>query len=322
MQVNTRSSYAARVADMASLQSAIATAAAQISSGKRLSAPSDDPVAAARATQLTRALAANAADRGAIDRATGRLASTDTALDGIGVLMQRAKELALQGANGTLSAGDRTTIANEIGHLGDQLLGLANARDSDGLALFAGARSGSDAYATDVDGTVRWAGAGTSPTLVLATGRVATGLDGPAVFAGLDGGMTTAVPGAPPLPAIPAAPIVTDAFAVLKGLRNALGEADPAARAAATANALTGLDAAIGRTADSRAAVGGGLARLASEVGRLDAQTLALRTDLSATEDTDATQAIAELQRLTTVLQATQLSFVKINSLSLWAELR
>ena len=321
MQVNTAASYAARVAGMTALQSQIAAVSAQISSGKRLAAPSDDPVAAARATQLTRALAVAATDRTAIDRATTRLASADVALDGVGTLLQRAKELALQGANGTLSASDRATLAGEVGQLGDQLLGLANARDADGQALFGGTR-GTAAYAPGPGGTVMWQGAGTAPMLVLATGRVATGIDGPAVFAGLDGGMTTAVPANPPAPTIPATPIVTDTFAVLKGLQAALVDPVASSRAAATANALTGLDSAIGRTADGRARVGGNLARLATESARLDAATLADRTDLSATADTDATSAIAELQRLTTVLQATQLSFVKVNGLSLWAELR
>ena len=88
------------------------------------------------------------------------------------------------------------------------------------------------------------------------------------------------------------------------------------------ANALTGIDSGIGRAADSRATIGAKLARLGSETTRFDTVDLALHDDLSTTQDTDMTTAIAQLQRLTTVLQATQLSFVKIGSLSLWSELR
>ncbi len=313
MQVNTRATHAATVTQMTVLQTDIARLQTEISTNRRIALPSDDPVGSARATQLTRLLALHAVDKANIDRATTRLTAADTALDGVGTVLQRAKELALNGATGTLNASDRATIAGEVQQLGEQLLGLANARDSDGASLFAGARTGSAAYAVDAVGAIAWQGAGSAARIVLDSGSVATGLDGPAVFAGIDGGIAP-----PPV----SAPIVTDVFAVLKGLQTALAEPDPAVRRAAMANALTGIDSGIGRAADSRAAIGAKLARLGSETTRLDTVDLALHDDLSTTQDTDMTTAIAQLQRLTTVLQATQLSFVKISSLSLWTELR
>ena len=75
------------------------------------------------------------------------------------------------------------------------------------------------------------------------------------------------------------------------GLRTALVEPDATVRAHGMANALTGLDAAIGRTADSRALVGTRLARLGTESTRLDAGKLALQTDLSKTDSLDAASA-------------------------------
>lgn len=321
MQVNTYASNAAAIDRMSGLRADIAGLQAQISTGNRITTADVDPVGAAHAAQLGRALAVNAADQTGIDRATSRLNSADSALGGVSTLLESAKELALQGATATLGPADRATLAAAVGQLAEQLLGYANIRDSDGNAIFAGARTGT-AYAADASGAVVWQGAGAAPRLTLESGSIATGLDGPAVFAGLDGGTTMRAPAVPPAVTPPGVPIVTDVFAVLNGLRSALVEPDATVRAHGMANALTGLDAAIGRTADSHALVGTRLARLDTEGKRLDAGKLALQTDLSKTDSLDTASAIAQLQQQMTVLQAAQLSFVKIGALSLWDMLR
>ena len=85
---------------------------------------------------------------------------------------------------------------------------------------------------------------------------------------------------------------------------------------------LTGLDSATGRVADTRAGVGARLARLDAETAQLNKAGLQLATDLEGVEGVDMAAAIARLQRLTTVLAATQASFVQVNALSLWERLR
>ena len=313
MQVNTRATHEAASRRLSALQADIDALQANIGVGKRILAPDDDPVGSARVAQLQRTLAVHAADRIGIDRASSRLSAADVALDGAGNVLQRVKEIALLGANATLGSSDRATLANEVAQLGAQLLGYANSRDSGGAALFAGARISSTAYAPDAAGKLVWQGAGTAHTLTLDTGSIATGLDGPAVFEGLPGGTT-------PPPA--STPIVTDVFAMLTELQAALAEPDAKLRAHGVENAQSGLDAAISRTADSRAAIGTRLARLDAEDLRLDAVGVALETDLSKTESLDMSGAITRLQRMVTVLQAAQLSFARTTSLSLWDVLR
>ena len=215
MQINTRAAYLATTARMAALRGDVDRASAEIASGKRLTSADVDPVAAARATGLHRVTDSNAAAARAIDRAASRLSATDTVLDGVGTLLGRATELALAGNSATLNAADRGTLAAEAAALGEQLLGYANRRDSDGGALFAGARRGSDAYGPDAGGAVVWQGAGAAPVLVLGGGSaVATGVEGPAAFAGLADG--TATP--------------ADAFALLARLQAALTQPDPELR--------------------------------------------------------------------------------------------
>lgn len=307
MQVSTRVAHDAAVARMGDLKAQVDALQTSISTGQRIATANADPVGAARLATIDRALAAIASEKTGVDRASSRLNATDAALSGAGTVFQRAKEIALQANTATLNAADRATLAAEVAQLAEQLGGYANIRDSDGASLFAGARTGSAAYAPDATGAMVWQGAGSAAVLALDDGAIPTGVDGPRIFAGL--------PGAPDATG---AATGTDAFAMLTGLGKALGEPDTAKRAAALVAAQTGLDAAISRTADTRATVGTRLARLDTETARLDATTTALTTDQTNTGSLDMTTAIARLQRLTTVLQATQLSFVKVSGLSLW----
>lgn len=305
MQVNTRATHDAIVARMTSVSAQLDQVNTSIATGKRIQSPDDDPVGAARLATIDRALVVNAAQQRGIDRAASRLGAVDAALDGVSTLLQRFKEITLQGATATLNADDRATLAAEVAQVSDQLRGLANTRDGEGGAVFAGTRTGGDAYAADAQGAMRWQGAGTAAVLALDDGTIATSIDGPAVFDGIGGG-----------------PMPTTAFAMLADLAAALGETDPDLRATAMATAQSRADAAISRVADTRAAVGTRLARLDTESTRLDAATLRLERDKASTGAVDMASAIARLQRLSTVLQAAQLGFAKVSTLSLWDTLR
>ena len=68
--------------------------------------------------------------------------------------------------------------------------------------------------------------------------------------------------------------------------------------------------------------VGARAARLDAETDRLDKAQLALKSDLSKLEDTDMTEAIARLDRLSVVLKAAQASFTRVSRLSLWDDMR
>ena len=311
MQVNTRAAHDAATARMTGLRAQIDALQAAIATGQRIATPDADPVGSARLLAIDRALSANAAQKNGIDRAASHLTATDAALAGVGAVVQRAKEIALLGNNAALNMADRATLAAEVGQLAEQLTGYANTRDSDGASLFGGARTGVAAYAVDATGATAWQGAWSAGVLALDDGALPTGIAGPAAFAGLPGP-----------PDATGAPTSTDAFAMLGMLAVALAGADPVARAAGLAAAQSGLDAAVSRNADTRATVGTRLARLDTETARLDAAATRLTTDQTDTGSLDMAAAIARLQRLTTVLQAAQLSFVKVSGLSLWDYVR
>jgi flagellar hook-associated protein 3 FlgL len=82
----------------------------------------------------------------------------ETSLTNGSDILVRMKELALQGANATLSAKDREIIAVEVQGLRDELLSIANSRDVNGNSIFAGGNTEADAFQTQADGSVVYQG--------------------------------------------------------------------------------------------------------------------------------------------------------------------
>jgi flagellar hook-associated protein 3 FlgL len=98
----------------------------QVSTGKRIGSPSDDPVGIAIALGLRRDQGATAAWRRNIDDSLTWLNTTDRALDQALDVVQRAHELAVQGGNGTLSSNARALIAAEVDSLRSQFVEIGN----------------------------------------------------------------------------------------------------------------------------------------------------------------------------------------------------
>lgn len=109
----------------------------QISSQKRISRPSDDPVGAALAMRLRRQLAAMDQYKSNAEDAITWLKDTEAALTNTGDILHRLNDLTIQAANGTLTEEDRQTILHEVQELKDQLLQEANSTHVDRY-LFSG----------------------------------------------------------------------------------------------------------------------------------------------------------------------------------------
>jgi flagellar hook-associated protein 3 FlgL len=108
-----------RYADLARLQE-------QLSTGKRLLRPSDAPVDVANDLKLRSKIAEITQYRKNIEDANGFISITDTAMMSMNDLMQRMRELAVQGASDTLSATERNYIGKEVEQLTRQFLSLLN----------------------------------------------------------------------------------------------------------------------------------------------------------------------------------------------------
>lgn len=290
----------------------------QISTGKRLQKPGDDAIAFARIATLRRANQGGDVQRLAMDGASARLSASEVALAGIAELAVRAKELALAGRNGTLNAGDRSVLALEVRELLAAARGLAETRGSDGEALFAGVGAAT-AYADDAKGLAAWAGLGAPPQIAIIGRRIPAGITGPEAF-GVTAPLDPLAP--PPDPEVPPPPRQRNLFDSLAHLAASLEETRPIFVDAAMDEAIAAVDDHVGRLAGAQALLGARAARLEAETNRLDNSQLALQSSLSRLEDTDMTEAIARLDRLSVVLEAAQASFARVSRLSLWDDIR
>src|ERR1044071_3202036 len=89
----------------------------QVSTGKTISQPSDDPFAASQIVDFHQRIGLNVQLQTNLDSAQGWMQATDSALGSIQDDLQRARQLAIQGANDTLTASDRQKVALEIHQL-------------------------------------------------------------------------------------------------------------------------------------------------------------------------------------------------------------
>ncbi len=124
------------IARQAQLAARIARGQADISSGKRIQAASDDPAAAVRILQLRRTQANETAWRTNVDNGISLAARADASLSGVATLLDRARELATSGANETLSDKDRATIALELRSIADEIDSVSQATDATGQPVF------------------------------------------------------------------------------------------------------------------------------------------------------------------------------------------
>jgi flagellar hook-associated protein 3 FlgL len=126
----------AAIRHQGALATRIARGQADITSGKRILAASDDPAAAVRIAQLRRTQTNEATWRGNVDIGIALAARADDTLGNVATLLDRARELATTGANETLSDKDRATIALELRSIADEVDSLSNGTDAAGQPIF------------------------------------------------------------------------------------------------------------------------------------------------------------------------------------------
>lgn len=109
----------------------------QLATGKKIQVPSDDPVVAARALKLRTDVAEIDQYKKNVKDAQSWLDMTEDALAKIGDVLQRARELTVQGANGTNTTDDMQKINAEVKQLRTQLITLGNSTYA-GRYIFSG----------------------------------------------------------------------------------------------------------------------------------------------------------------------------------------
>lgn len=300
MRISTSHIFARGLSFMLDNQAKISDTEAQLATGKRILSPSDDTAASVRILDLQKAESQLEQYQRNADMAYGRLSQEETALEGIENLLQRVRELTIQGNNGTNDIENKQAIAEEIREHMKSFIQLANYQDSNGEYIFGGYKTGTQPITHDGSGGFTYNGDSGQRELQIGSNRSVADGDPGRLF--MD---------------IPAnAGGVTNIGAVLYTLQANFeaGNADP--------DALSDIDEAMGRILNTRAAIGARMNAIDEQKSANDAFNLAVAEVRSSLEDLDYAEAISRFEQQLAALQASQQSFLKIQDLSLFNFIR
>lgn len=245
----------------------------QLSSGKSVQRPSDSPAAAVAALRYRADIRRSEQLKRNADDAQGWLDTTDRALTGGIDVLNRVRELVLQGRNGSMSTADRAAIAQEVDGLRESLLAVGNTTYL-GRPVFGGTATGATAY--DAAGTYL-GDTGTIDRNVAPNVSVRANLTGPDAFG----------------------PAGADAFAVLADVADHLRN-DPSQLDAD----ITAVDGALRRMTDAVAGVGARAKQVDDLRLRLEDGIVQSTHGLAEVESVDLPATIIELQLQEVAYQA------------------
>lgn len=295
MRISTQILFESGAAQLGNLQTSLIKTQQQIGSGRRILSPSDDPVAAARALEVTQSQSINTQFGRNRQYATHTLTSVEGTLASVTALLQDVRILVVAAENSVLGDSERSFQATALNERFDELIGLANSRDALGNYLFSGFQTGTPAFVRSPTGATYQGDTGQQLLQVEATRQMAVNNSGQSVFQG--GGQ--------------------DMFQTLNDLITLLQTPGAPAPAALTAS-LANVDLALDNILTVRASVGSRLQEIDSLNNFGEDRGLQYSQILSELQDLDYTQALTKLSQQQITLEAAQRSFATISKMSLF----
>lgn len=261
----------------------------EVSTGVKVSRPGDDPLSAQQILDLNGLLEDGEQYAKNISTGTTYLSSMETALSGMGDALVRVKELALAAANGTYGADERSSMKLEVQQLKAQMITLGNSQVN-GRYVFSGFRN--DAPPFDANGTYS-GGDGDLRIQIDRTNSISVNYTGDRVLNGAGGG--------------------TDVIGTLNSLITALENND----SAGIQGTLTDLDKSSQQFLSARTDIGARMNRLDTATGFIADTKLYLQKVISSKQDVDFIQAVSDMTRQQTAMEAALAATSKISKMSL-----
>jgi flagellar hook-associated protein 3 FlgL len=182
MRISTNSLFETNVSRINDTQSSLAKVQQQISTGKRLLTPADDPLGAAKALDLNQGQALNTQYTQNRGSAKDALNLQEGTLQSVTDLLQDVRTQVLAAGSGSLDDTSRKFIATDLRSRLQELTSLANSRDGVGNYIFAGFQDSAPPF-TSAGGTVSYSGdSGQKLLQVGASRQMASNDSGDAVF--------------------------------------------------------------------------------------------------------------------------------------------
>jgi flagellar hook-associated protein 3 FlgL len=258
-----------------------------LATGKRITRPSEDPGAANQVMKLRGTLGDVAQYLRNGEDARGYLSVADGALDEVGALVRRARDLTLTAANSTTSPEARNALAEQIGRIKEQVTGLA-ATQVAGRYIFSGQKTDTKPF-DPADATNAYRGDTGAVRVEVNRGEyVALNVPAEPVFASLLNDLDT---------------IKSD---MLAGNLHALSQDGVATMTAGTTRVL-----------EARSRIGTSVNQIDHTHDRLEAVRQEFTVLTSNLEDIDVAEAIVKLQAAETAYQASLASTGRLFGTSL-----
>ncbi len=267
----------------------------QLSTGKEISKPSDNPMLVGRVMGLDNNVRMNEQYGKNIDDSLGWTDTADGAMNEISAVVQRARELVVYGANGTLSDTDRLALRDEVAMLKDQMVQLLNT-NYDGRFIFGGQKTTEPPFTIDTDSKMVYSGGKNADGEGMIFREIAQGVT---VQIESDGSRLTAAEGAG-----------TENFGEL--LDNVIKAMEDGDTTSLSGNLLGDMDVHLDNVIRIRSKMGAVYNRLEAAKERNASENLSMTELLSKSEDIDLAEKMMEFSMMSTVYQASLSTGAKI----------
>lgn len=303
MRISTNTIYQSGTSRLMDLQNDLSKLNEQIASGKKVRSPADDPVAAARILELTHAQNMNNTYTSTRNVAKTSLETYETNMTSITNVILDVQSALVSAGNGSYNDQQRQNIASELQGRLDSLVGLVNTKDAQGNYMYSGYQTGTVPYALNTGtGNIDFNGdSGTRSLQVDVQRQMVVTYSGDQLFQANG----------------------NDLFASLKDMIGLLKTpiTDTVTQQAFTTGLATNVSQVQGvldQVLNVRADLGSKL----NELDTLDVtgsdMDLQYTSSISKLQDLDYTEALSDLSKRSTILEAAQKSYVQTSQLSLF----
>ncbi len=191
MRISTVTFQQDAVSQMQQLEAAMSKTQNQLATGSKLQSAADGPAAMVQVNQLNVQISASTQYVTNGDSASANMKLEEQALSDATNVLQSARDLAVEANNPALSTSQRGDIATQLQQQLQQLVSIANQRDSTGNYLFAGVAAGTQPFSQSGN-TVNYSGATSVSQVQIAPNQsVSSGDTGAAAFMNIPAGNGT-----------------------------------------------------------------------------------------------------------------------------------
>lgn len=315
MRVSTSMIFNSGTIGMQGRQSDLYKVQNQLSTGRKILSPEDDPIGASEVLQVTQSKGVNKQFLDNQANAQSQLTYLESTLGSVGDALLRVGELAKQGDSASLNAAQRGMIAAELKGIQSNLVGLANTQDGTGQYIFAGYKSTTKPFTPITQTTppatyslgntyVTYSGDAGKPTLSVTSSKdmevAENGLDVFMQVKDASGNVTG-----------------RSLFDSIQNLINNMDGSLPYS-AATQAQGLADVSSALTHTLTVRASVGARQNSLDGLTSAGEDVSFLYDSRLSELQDLDYTEAVSRFTNYKSQLEAAQLTFKQISQLSLF----